>query len=197
MDILFYSNVLLWIVVLFMLFSLFLIYRQFGSVYLSTRDAITRDGVSIGSKLPEFSAKSYFSNERIPIDSFYHKPTLIAFISPGCKPCQELIPEWNKAYMKYNEKINFVIVGLGDKTSFSKLLADKSLIGELLLDEEREILASCQVRVTPFAFVIDENGTVKGKGLCNGIEHIHGLISALEGESVLVEDTNLPERTVK
>lgn len=197
MEILFYSNVLLWIVVLFMLFSIFLIYRQFGSVYLSSRDAITRDGISIGDKIPEFSAKSYFSNERISIDSFYHKPTLIGFISPGCKPCQELISEWNKAYMKYNEKINFVFVGLGDKASFSKLLGDKSLIGELLLDEEREILTSCKVRVTPFAFIIDQNGIVKGKGLCNGIEHIHGLISALEGESVSVEESNLLERTVK
>lgn len=197
MEILFYSNLLLWIAVIFMMFTIFLIFRQFGSVYLSSREAITRDGISIGDKIPEFSGKSYFSNEQISIESFYGKPTLITFISPGCKPCQELIPEWNKAFMKYNEKINFLFVGLGDRSGFSRVLENKSLSGELLLDEERAVLTLCKVRVTPFAFILDEKGTVKGKGLCNGIEHIIGLISSLEGKSESVEGINLFERTVK
>lgn len=194
MQFLIYSNVLTWIVLLFISFCLFLVFRQFGKVYLSTSDAITRDGVPIGDKLPEFEAKSFFSKEVTSVRSFQGKPTLISFISPGCKPCQELIPEWNRAYIKYKDKINFLVVGIGDSNGFTRMLDNNPLSGELLLDDERAILTSCNVRVTPFAFIVDESGIVKGKGLCNGIEHIDGLISYLNGEAEKVEGLKLWER---
>ena len=42
------------------------------------------------------------------------------------------------------------------------------------------------MRVTPFALILDEEGVVRGKGLCNGTGHIDNLISYLKSESVAI-----------
>jgi hypothetical protein len=75
------------------------------------------------------------------------------------------------------------LIGLGDREAFSKLKTNNPFSGELILDPEKQILQACKVRVTPFAFILDEKGVVKGKGLCNGLEHINGLISSLKSQS--------------
>ena len=90
-EFLLYSNIFLWLIQLFVLFSLFLIYRQFGSVYLSKGEAISRDGVSIGNEIPAFEGISYSSGKLIKSEMLYEKPTLLTFISASCKPCQELL----------------------------------------------------------------------------------------------------------
>lgn len=187
-DILLYSNILLWVFQVFMVFLIILIFRQFGTVYLAKSDAIERDGIPIGNFMGKLEGLSYFSNELITNETFMGKPTLLGFISPGCAPCKELIPEWNRAYQKYNNEINFVLIGVGDKESFSKVKEIKKLKGELLLDPDRNNLQKCKVRVTPFAFILDNEGEVKGKGLCNDMGHINGLISSLKSNVEIIEN---------
>lgn len=187
-DILLYSNILLWVFQVFVVFLFFLIFRQFGTVYLAKSDAIERDGIPIGNFMNKIEGVSYFTNELITSESFMGKPTLLGFISPGCAPCKELIPEWNKAYQKYSNEVNFVLVGVGDKESFSKVKEIKKLKGELLLDPERNNLQASKVRVTPFAFILDSEGEVKGKGLCNNMGHINGLISSLNSDVEIIEN---------
>lgn len=186
-EFLFYSNILIWIVLIFILFTLFVLFRQFGTVYLAKSDAIERDGISIGASVPNIEGVSYFSNNLITGQSFKGKPTLLAFVSPGCTPCRELITEWNKAYLRYKDNINFVLIGIGDKDSFSKVKVFSSVKSEMILDPEKNILQACRVRVTPFAFILNSEGEVKGKGLCNGLDHIKGLMSSLESDSEFVE----------
>lgn len=179
MDILIYSNILLWVLQLFFIFCVFMIFRQFGTVYLSSSEAISRDGIAIGDKVVQFDGESFFSNERIPVNSLLTKPTIITFVSSGCKACKDLIPEWNEAYLKYNDKINFVLIGVGSKDNFENFTKNRTVRGELLLDPDRSILSAFKVRVTPFAFIINGEGVIKAKGLCNGMEHISGMISQL------------------
>lgn len=186
-DALLYSNILLWAGILFILFCLFLLFRQFGTVYLAKSEAIERDGVPIGRVFTRVEGLSYFTDQLVTNNSFSDKPTIIAFISPGCLPCRELLPDWNKAYTKYSKKVNFILIGVGDKKSFSKLNNVDAIKGELILDPERNILQGSRVRVTPFAFALDENGEVKGKGLCNGLSHIEGLINSLNSDFESIE----------
>lgn len=73
------------------------------------------------------------------------------------------------------------MVGLGEKQEFEQWLRGRTLKGELVLDPGKHIFSLCKVRVTPFAFIVDEQGIVRGKGLCNHEGHLQTLLSALEG----------------
>lgn len=133
-DLLIYSNAGLWIVQLFIVFCLFIIFRQFGTVYLRDKESVSRDGIPIGKKIPNFEAKSMITDKVMNKENFLGKPTIIGFISTRCKPCKELIPDWNKAYDKYNGQINFVLIGIGEEENLKKFANEKNVKGELLID---------------------------------------------------------------
>ncbi|WP_059171995.1 TlpA disulfide reductase family protein [Bacillus sp. FJAT-27445] len=184
-----YSNILLWVVQIVVLLSIFLIYRQFGQVYLGTADGISRDGIPIGDYLPRFEGLSYFNNELYTEKRLkdLNKPTLMAFVSPNCGSCKDLIPEWNKAYEKYKNQFNFVIMGVGDDEKFEVFLKNRPLKGHLILDVRDKFLRDFRVRVTPFAFAINSKQVVTGKGLCNDMKHIEELISSVEVNKKTIE----------
>ncbi|MDQ0340749.1 methylamine dehydrogenase accessory protein MauD [Caldalkalibacillus uzonensis] len=181
-QVLLYSNILLWLTQAVVFFSLFLLFRQFGEVYLSTGEGISRDGIPIGDTIPQFQGVSYPAGKVTTPIQQYDKPTLLAFVSPRCKACEQLLPAWNAAHEAFHDRIHFVIIGLGEKEEFERWLMDRTLQGQLVLDPGRHIFSLCKVRVTPFAFIIDEQGVVRGKGLCNHEGHLKTLLSTLEGE---------------
>ena len=111
-EVLLYSNILLWLAVLLIGFTLFIIFRQFGEVYLSTGESIARDGIAIGERAPSLSNRKAWNGQ--PISSHLAKPVLLVFLSPTCKACIDLIPDWNQAVHQQRE-IHFrvVLVGAG------------------------------------------------------------------------------------
>lgn len=179
-QVLLYSTIMLWLVQIVVLFSLFLIFRQFGEVYLSTSAGISRDGVAIGKKIPEFKGTSYRTNQEVTQKSLLGKRTLITFISPRCAACEDLISDWNQAYFTYKDRIHFVLIGIGDKEEYNEWLKKKPVQSELIVDHDQSLTTSFKVRVTPFALVTDEQGVVREKGLCNRGKDIIHFISAVE-----------------
>lgn len=182
-EVLLYSNILLWLAVLLIGFTLFIIFRQFGEVYLGTGESIARDGIAIGERAPSLKDRKTWNRQQVA--SHEAKPVILVFLSPTCRACINLIPDWNQAVHKHQE-IHFRVILVGDRQKSEEILKEQTLEGEILLDEDRHILEEHRVRVTPFAFILDEEGVVRGKGLCNGTGHIHSLISYLESESVAV-----------
>lgn len=172
-----YSVILLWVTQAFILFILFLLFRQFGEVYLKSGESISRDGIPIGEMLPDFEGISFKTNHFLEKKKLIHRTTLMAFISPECKPCRELLEDWNGATEFYQEQVEFVLIILGNKDRAHKLLKNQIIHGEIVLDDEKEITNLLQVRITPFCFVIDKTGVVRAKGLCGGREHIDQLLS--------------------
>jgi methylamine dehydrogenase accessory protein MauD len=187
-NLLIYSNVILWVFQLIMAFLFIIIFRQFGEVFLKKSDAIARDGISLGEEIPDFYTKSYYTGKEITKASIANKPTLITFISSSCKPCKELLPDWNSAYDKFGKDINFVLIGSGSKDQFDIMFKHYVPKGNISIDESG-LLNDFKVRVTPFGFIIDEEGVVKGKGLCGTTQHIESFISYLGSELVEVEST--------
>lgn len=176
---LFYSNILLWVSILFIFLCLFFLFRQFGEVYLSTANAISKDGIPIGKKIPKFEANNH-SDDSIVTNYDLNRPTLLVFISPNCKACKELLTEWEKFYHEYKHRIDLILVGYGTKGDFQKVLKNRNLPSPLLIDKDGVIVNSFRVRVSPFAFMIDKDGKVTSKGVCNGAEHIESYIDSLD-----------------
>ena len=120
-----YSNILLWIVQLLVIFALVVLFRQFGEIYLNSADAISRDGIPIGDYIPEFVGEDFSTTRAVTHKDLEGRPTLLAFISPNCDACRDLIPEWNQCCLDHREKVNFVLMGVGDREKMEAFCAGK------------------------------------------------------------------------
>ncbi len=176
----FYSVILLWAFQFFFLFCLFLCFRQFGLLFLQTGEGVSRDGIAMGKGIPIFQGESLKSGRNLGTKEVIGQEAVIAFVSPDCKPCLELLPDWNEAVDLYQDQFRFVLFVQGDPAEAKKMIEGNSLKGEVVADPDQQILRRFQVRVTPFGFALDENGVVKEKGLCGGHPHLHRLIASLK-----------------
>ncbi|WP_053363457.1 redoxin domain-containing protein [Bacillus sp. FJAT-27251] len=184
-EFLLYSNILLWIVVLVFLVLFFMIFRQFGEVYLSTSEGISRDGIPVGESFPKFPEQVVLKSKE-STNSITNLPELVVFVSPNCGACKDLLSDWNKYSSNYKNLLNLTVVIYGTREESQKMLEKTQLKGKIVLDENGELTDNYKVRVTPFAFILDEKGVVKAKGLCNGEDHIKGLMTMLNKESIAI-----------
>lgn len=126
-----YSNILLWVIQAGVIFCLLMVFRQFGEVYLKSADAISRDGIPIGDTIPHFEGFSLPNLRKITSEEIQGRPTLLAFISPNCGACKDMIPDWNEAYRKYGHKVNFVLMGTGKEEEYNPFLKERQVFGLL------------------------------------------------------------------
>lgn len=186
-----YSVILLWAFVLFNTFLLILLFRQFGQIYLNTGKGVARDGIPKGKSIPNYSIYSLTKDTVIQLHDFIEKkPTLIAFISPTCKPCMELLPDWNEMEDHYKGRVNFFTVFVGEEKEVYDFFKKREIEGEALWDKNKELFFLFKVRVTPFAFAVNEQGFVKEKGLCGSKDQIDFLLESLLLESHREEVTD-------
>lgn len=185
-----YSNVTLWVLTLFNLLCVILLMRQFGSLYLNNAESISRDGIPIGDTIPDFTGKKIFENTQISNINIKGKPTLIAFVAASCGACKELIPDWNEIYGKYKDQVNFLLIGLGNEEDYKDWEQKHTIKGEFIVDEDAQLLSKFKGRVTPFAFIVDEDGVVREKGLCNNKGHIKRFISMINSKNDDIKKNN-------
>ncbi|MFE1243457.1 thioredoxin-like domain-containing protein [Fictibacillus sp. NPDC058756] len=191
------SNIVLSLLMLIVIFSLVLIFRQFGEVYLSTGASIARDGLPIGTKLPEFNALNYKNGNIIFSQEIYNspKPTLVAFVTPNCPACKDLLKDINKMVNKYNGRLNFVLFGIGyQPLQFDKIFKDVPSDVKLFVEDlEKPVFKNLNLRVTPFAFLLDQEGIIQEKGLCNTIDHVDSFYKSYESS----KSTKINQKGVK
>lgn len=84
--------VALWAFVLAQAVLILSLYRQFGEIYLGTREARSRDGLPLRSKAPVWTATDQVGRTVSSAD-FAGAPLLVAFAEPTCTPCKKMMPE--------------------------------------------------------------------------------------------------------
>jgi methylamine dehydrogenase accessory protein MauD len=173
------SYVLLWLLLIVMSVLVFLLYRQYGLMLMNSRAGVERDGPALGSMAPRLSV---LGDDRSSVEGRIANgaPTLVLFAAPECQPCHEIVPHIDDLPTRL-PKLDVVTVmaaGAGQSLEFR---APK--VGHLLLDHDRETFSEWEVNVTPFAVVLDSDGKVLSKGLCNG----PGELDALVGRAGLLD----------
>lgn len=180
-EVLLYSNILLWIVVLALGAVVFGMVRQVGILHerVAPMGAMMNDhGPEVGEMAPDMKIAGIDGDLiRIGGASTDRKGRLLLFVSPTCPICKKLLPI-AKSFAS-GEKLAVVLVGDGDVAEQRAMIAQHKLEGIPYVNSP-QVGMTFQVGKLPYAILIDEDGVIRAKGLVNSREHLESLAIARE-----------------
>jgi thiol-disulfide isomerase/thioredoxin len=90
------------------------------------------------------------------------KPVVLVFVHPRCGPCRQLLPDLAQWQTALAHTLTIAVLSEGSVAA-NRPLAEGNSIDNFLLQEEREVYLSFDVRAgTPAAVVVDPDGTIAG-----------------------------------
>ncbi len=170
------STIILWVLVLFLGFLLLGTLRTLGllSWRLDQLQAVTpsrlgRDGLKPGKKAPDFTLPAFAGGE-MALHDFAGRKVLLVFVQGGCSPCHQVVPDLNKRQRKGEAAV--IAIFNGPAEASRKWAADVRAEFPVLSQQQFAVSKTYQVFATPFAFLIDEKGIVRSKGIVNSAQHV-------------------------
>jgi methylamine dehydrogenase accessory protein MauD len=175
------SYVVLWIGVLFLAFLLLGTLRSLGllrwrleQLEATTPSRLGRRGLRLGKKAPDFSLPSVSGGE-IALHDFGGRQVLLVFTQAGCAPCQQIVPELNRLHESREHQV--LVVNNSGPDVTRKWVSDVNARFPVVMQEGLTLSRRYEVFATPFAFLIDENGVIRSKGIINNRQHIGFVLS--------------------
>jgi methylamine dehydrogenase accessory protein MauD len=160
------SYILLWLLVFALFLLVFLLYRQLGVMYLGSAEGVSRDGLDRGAKAPDFSVTDQYG-ELHRLINYRGKPAVLLFGSPHCSPCRILLPQLHD-WAKGHPEVGVLWLNAASPEESLKFVSDTGASLPIApYPPEANLMDSYRVRVTPFMFLLDEDGVVRAKGLVN------------------------------
>jgi len=170
------SNVLLWCLLLALVFVVLGLIRQIGVLHgrLAPAGALMVDkGVAVGEPAPQVTASGRDGravNFGYPGD----RAQLLFFLSPTCPICKSLLPALKSIAREQASRLNVVYISDGDPDAQQTLIAEHQLESATYIVSP-EVGMTFQIGKLPYAVLIDQNGTLRAKGLVNSREHLDSL----------------------
>jgi thiol-disulfide isomerase/thioredoxin len=164
----------LWFLVVCLFLLMFLVFRQFGLVYLKTAAGVSRSGVDIGTIIPDLEMETLIG-DKLKLSNYGGEPLLLIFTSPHCAPCQHLIPHLDNFVDKYPGLPTLVFSMEGSEEETRSMFPRPRY--QIVPLPDRELFNSVfEGEVTPFAFIIDGTRKIVSKGLVNNLGDLEHLI---------------------
>ncbi len=192
MSTLFYVSYLaLWLLLLGTGVLVLLLYRHFGVVALGTLEGVQRDGLPVGEVAPAVDGMTAAG----VTTTWAPQPgqlSLLLFVAPDCAPCATVLPAASRlAGAADNRRLAVTAVVPGPPEGAAALAERFRLPFLCLAEAGRGVFDRYRVRVTPFAFVIGEDGRILAKGLCSDAGRLRDLLLAGGIEATVPEPTIL------
>lgn len=170
------SNVLLWGAFLALAALMLGVIRQIGLLHERSAPlgAMMIDhGPDIGERSPVFSV-STIEGESLTVGRALSpgRPSLLMFTGPSCPVCAKLLPIIRSVAAA--EGTDVILVSDGTQAEHREFLKNHPLNGERYV-VSAEIGMRYQVSKVPYGVLLDADGVIQSKGLCNTREHVESL----------------------
>jgi methylamine dehydrogenase accessory protein MauD len=180
-EVLLIGHVVLWGVVLILAFLLMGLLRALGilrwqleQLEMTTPRRLGRDGLKPGVKAPDFTLPAVAAGE-VSLADFASQELLLVFTQTGCAPCHEIVPELNRLHRAGD--IQILVVTHGDLQAVGDWAREAHAVFPVAAQPDWSISRRYQVFATPFAFLIDEQGIIRAKGIVSQEQHLRFLRS--------------------
>jgi methylamine dehydrogenase accessory protein MauD len=180
-DALIVSHVLLWAALVALSFVVLALLRQIGVLYERVAPAgalVAAEGPRAGEAAPPFQLEDW-SGRALRIGGVDEDgaSTLLAFVSPSCPLCKELLPVLRSVRAAEAGRLRLVLASDGPRAEHEAFVREHGLEREGYVLSSRLGLAY-RVGRLPHAVLIDEQGIVRAAGLVNSREHLESLFEA-------------------
>lgn len=182
------SNLLLWVVVVALGVVIVALTRQIGLLHerIAPVGALaTTHGPEVGDPVPRLELES-LAGRSVSIGA--GKRTLLFFLSPSCPVCATLLPTLRRVVA--DEDVRLVLASDGERAEHLDYVRARGL-GELDYVLSTELGLAFGVAKLPTAFLIDESGTLRAKGIVNTREHLESLFTADELDVASLQEYRL------
>ncbi|MHC8943886.1 methylamine dehydrogenase accessory protein MauD [Advenella incenata] len=174
------SNVMLWLGFIGLAVLVMGLIRQIGLLHERSAPlgAMMLDhGPDIGEQSPVFQVDDFYG---VPLAVGQAltpgRPSLLMFTGPTCPICAKLFPIIRSVAQR--EGADVVLVSDGNAADHRKFLAEHDM-GEVRYVVSAEIGMKFQVAKIPYGVLLDEQGMILAKGLCNTREHVESLFETV------------------
>lgn len=179
--------VLLWVLLSVLSVLVVLLYRQFGLIYIGSRNRVGLTGLAVGAKAPE-AAHLRMAGRDLEWDWNAGAPdrlTLAIFATPTCVLCARLTPQLNSFADQWAHAVDLLFVERGPLPSGST--HDTASRTQWIYAEDPEGLLheAFDIEATPYAFVVSSSREVLSKGIVNGAHDLEAVLSLASSPNAL------------
>lgn len=184
------SLLVLWAVVIALVVVVIALARQIGVLHerIAPAGALsTASGPKVGEASPSLTVEDLAGKVHqigppgIPIkgttDIAADKSRLLFFLSPTCPVCKTLLPALKSSAKAERSWLQVMLTSDGDPVRQQAFIRREKL-QDFPYVLSTELGMTFQVEKLPYAVLIDEQGTVRAKGLVNSREHLESLFEA-------------------
>lgn len=172
------SYVLLWLLVVALLVLSVGILRLLGERLQDGAHRpgvlVTDEGAALAAPAPSFGARTT-ADEAVNFPSFGRK-SICLFLTPSCRPCQDLVAHLNRFWETERQRHEFFIVVAGrneEVDAFRRLFRPAM---PLIIDADGQISSAFGHERTPYAYLVDEAGITRIKGVVNDERTLQALL---------------------
>ncbi len=137
---------------------------------------ITDHGLDRGTLAPDFAALDADTGMFKRLSDFPRLPRLLVFVTPSCIACQRLIPHLNEVAATRAAEVDFLVICTGDLASCRDFRYGKDLKVPMLVDDSGKVSRTYQANVSPFTYLIGEDGRVLIRGVANDWRDLESLL---------------------
>jgi methylamine dehydrogenase accessory protein MauD len=182
------SSAVSWLVILLLGFlllgalrNLALLGWRMEQLAATTPKRLGREGLRRGKKAPDFTLPSVAGPE-VSLHDFAGRRVLLVFTQAGCSPCHAIVPELDRL----GGDVAVLVVNNGGAETTRQWAAEAKARCPVLVQDGFSVARRYEVFATPFAFLIDERGVIRSKGIVNNRQHL-GFVLGGAGEAELNE----------
>ena len=135
-------------------------------------------GLPLNSAAPAFALTAY-AGGKVTLTQLldYGKPVLLIFTNPNCGPCVTLFAEVKEWQQSHHEQLTIALISFGTiKENFVNVA--RNGLGQVLLQQEREVAEKYGANVTPTAVVVSTSGRIASP-LAAGADEIRKLLTTV------------------
>lgn len=149
-------------------------------------------GLPVDSIAPPFDLEAYEGGRRSLTQLLdQEKPLLLIFTNPKCGPCIVLFKEIKDWQHSHSEKLTIALLSKGTiKENFVNVARNR--LGQVLLQQEREVAEQYGAIVTPTAVIVNPDGRIASP-LAAGADQIRELLHTILGNSHSPNNNHHPQ----